>query len=328
MSTPTHLDPDTTTRSLGHSGLSTPFPIVLGSNVFGWNLDEETSFRLLDAAFAAGVRAIDTADIYSAWAEGNQGGESEAIIGKWMAARGNREQILLITKVGAELAEGNHDLSRDSVLRRAKASLERLQTERIDLLFSHFDDGKTPPEETLGAYAELMEAGQVRAIGASNFSPERLQASLDAASRENLPAYSVFQPGYSLVNRSKFEEGVGPVCREAGLGVITYFPLASGFLTGKYRSEADLGQSIRGGGVKKYLTKEGLAVLDALERIAEYHRASPAGIALAWQLAQPGISAPIASITKESQLDAFHEAARVRLSEEDLESLDAVSKAF
>jgi aryl-alcohol dehydrogenase-like predicted oxidoreductase len=315
-------------RPLGASGLTTSLPVILGANVFGWNLDEERSFQLLDAAFAAGVRSIDTADIYSAWKEGNQGGESEAIIGNWMESRGNRDEILLITKVGAELAQGQHDLSRESILRRAKASLERLKTDRVDLLFSHFDDGKTPPEETLGAYQELMEGGKVRAIGASNFTPERLQASLDAASRENLPSYSVFQPGYSLVNRKGFEEGVALVCRDAGLGVITYFPLASGFLTGKYRSEADLGQSVRGGGVKRYLTPEGMAVLDALDAVAESHGISQAGVALAWQLAQPGISAPIASITKEEHLQAFHEAARVRLSAEDMERLDAVSNAF
>jgi aryl-alcohol dehydrogenase-like predicted oxidoreductase len=317
-----------TPRRLGATDLET-FPVILGGNVFGWTLDEDASFRVLDAALEAGVNAIDTADLYSAWAEGNQGGESETIIGRWMRARGVRDRLVLITKVGAGMGgNGSHDLSAASVTRRAEASLERLGTDRIDLLFSHFDDGVTPPEETLGAYAELRARGLVRHVGASNMAPERLRASLEAADRLGLPRYAVFQPGYSLVNRKGYEEGVAPICRAEGLGVIPYFPLASGFLTGKYRSPADLGQSVRGGGVKRYLTPEGLTVLDAVEGVARKHGVSPAGVSLAWLLHRPGISAPIASVTRESHLAAFGEAASLRLEADDLRALEAASAPF
>jgi aryl-alcohol dehydrogenase-like predicted oxidoreductase len=310
-------------RKLGNTDLHTA-PVVLGCNVFGWTIDEKQSFAVLDEFTALGFNAIDTADVYSRWAKGNEGGESETIIGKWMKARGNRDKVLLITKVGYDMGEGKN-IGRDYILRQADNSLRRLQTDYIDLYFTHLDDDKTAVEETLGAHEELVKAGKVRWIGASNLSPERLRASLDASAAKGLPRYEVFQPEYNLYERQGFEEGVGPICREHGLGVIAYFALASGFLTGKYRNEDDLNKSARGRLVKKYLTDRGRRILKALDETAEKHNAAHAAVSLAWLMAKPTVTAPIASSTKVEHLRSFIEAVELRLSAEDLAKLDEAS---
>lgn len=311
-------------RTLGNTDLQTA-PIVFGGNVFGWTLDEKQSFQILDELIAAGFNAIDTADVYSRWAEGNEGGESETIIGKWMKDRGNRDKITLITKVGADMGQGHKDLTEAYILKAVEKSLQRLQTDHIDLYFTHWDDDRTPVEETLGAYGKLIKAGKVRYIGASNLSPERLKASLDASQKHGLPRYEVFQPGYNLYDRQGFEEGVASLCEKHGLGVISYYSLASGFLSGKYRSEDDLGKSARGGGVKKYLNARGKSILGALDQLAEKYQVSQAGIALAWLINKPLITAPIASATKSKHLQAFTEAVQLDLSNEDMEMLEKAS---
>ncbi|MCB9100171.1 MAG: aldo/keto reductase [Anaerolineales bacterium] len=311
-------------RILGNSDLSIA-PVVFGGNVLGWTIDEQQSFAILDQFIEAGFNAIDTADVYSRWADGHQGGESETVIGNWLKARGNRDEIVLITKVGSDVGQGHRDLTEKHILQAADKSLQRLQTDHIDLYFTHFDDDKTPVEETLGAYDKLIKAGKVRWIGASNLSPERLQASLAASEANGLPRYEVFQPEYNLYARAGFEQGVAPLCREYGLGVITYFALASGFLSGKYRSEADLGKSIRGGGVKKFLNDRGIRILNALDEMAAKHNATPAGVALAWLINSPLVTAPIASATKVSHLQSFIEAAQMDLSADDITRLDEAS---
>lgn len=300
-------------------------PLVFGGNVLGWTLDEQESFAILDSFVDAGFNAVDTADVYSRWAAGNQGGESETILGKWMKQRGNRDQILLITKVGSDMGQGHKDISERYILQAVDKSLQRLQTDHIDLYFTHWDDDKTPVEETLGAYQKLIDAGKVRWIGASNLSPERLQASLDASEHQNLPRYEVFQPEYNLYDRQGFEEGVGPLCEKYGLGVITYFSLASGFLSGKYRRSDDLDKSVRGGGIKKYLNERGDRILSALDALAEKQGATPAAVTLAWLMAKPAVTAPIASATKAKHIQAFQEAAQLKLSAEDREQLQEAS---
>lgn len=311
-------------RKLGNTDLQTA-PIVFGGNVFGWTLDEKQSYQILDDFIGAGFNAIDTADVYSRWVEGNQGGESETIIGKWMKARGNRDDITLITKVGADMGQGHKDLTESYILKAVDKSLQRLQTDHIDLYFTHWDDDRTPVEETLGAYDKLIKAGKVRWIGASNLSPERLKASLDAIKKHKLPRYEVFQPGYNLYDRQGFEEGVATLCKEHGLGVISYYSLASGFLSGKYRSEDDLGQSARGGGVKKYMDERGKNILKALDELAEKHKVSQASLALAWLINKPLITAPIASATSSKHLQAFTEATQLELNHEDMELLEEAS---
>lgn len=311
-------------RKLGNTSLQTS-PIVVGANVFGWTLNEKESFAILDEAFEAGFTTIDTADAYSRWAEGNKGGESETIIGQWMKERGNRDQVVVITKVGSDMGQGHKDISEKYILKAAEDSLRRLQTDHIDLYFTHWDDDKTPVEETLGAYQKLIQAGKVRYIGASNLSPERLRASLKASQEQGLPRYEVFQPGYNLYDRQEFEQGVGPICQEEGLGVITYYALASGFLSGKYRSEEDLSKSVRGGGVKKYLDARGQRILAALDSLSEKHGVSQASIALAWLMHNPLVTAPIASATKSKHVQAFTEATQVVLRSEDMELLDKAS---
>lgn len=298
---------------------------MVGANVFGWTLNEKESFAILDEAFEAGFTTIDTADAYSRWAEGNKGGESETIIGQWMKERGNRDQVVVITKVGSDMGQGHKDISEKYILKAAEDSLRRLQTDHIDLYFTHWDDDKTPVEETLGAYQKLIQAGKVRYIGASNLSPERLRASLKASQEQGLPRYEVFQPGYNLYDRQEFEQGVGPICQEEGLGVITYYALASGFLSGKYRSEEDLSKSVRGGGVKKYLDARGQRILAALDSLSEKHGVSQASIALAWLMHNPLVTAPIASATKSKHVQAFTEATQVVLRSEDMELLDKAS---
>ncbi|HML96190.1 MAG TPA: aldo/keto reductase [Thermodesulfobacteriota bacterium] len=310
-------------RKLGNSDLYTA-PVVMGGNVFGWTIDEKQSFAVLDEFTGLGFNAVDTADVYSRWGRGNEGGESETIIGKWMKERGNRGNILLISKVGYDMGEGKN-ISRKYILKQVDSSLKRLRTDHIDLYFTHQDDDVTPVEETLSAHEELIKAGKVRWIGASNLSPERLRESLAASAAKGLPRYEVFQPEYNLYDRQGFEEGVGPVCKEHGLGVIVYFALARGFLTGKYRSEADLGKSVRGRGIKDYLGERGMRILRALDETAEKHGVSQAAVSLAWLMAKPPVTAPIASATRTDHLKSFTEAAGLRLDSEDMSRLDEAS---
>jgi aryl-alcohol dehydrogenase-like predicted oxidoreductase len=298
--------PTTATRTLGNSDL-TVRPLCLGGNVFGWTIDEPTSFQILDAFLAAGFNFIDTADVYSKWKPGNTGGESETVLGNWMKARNNRAQVILATKVGMEMPDtnplgGGKGLSKNYILKEAEASLKRLQTDYIDLYQSHQDDPATPIEETLDAYQTLIQQGKVRVIGASNYTGERLAHALTLAEQKKLPRYDVLQPHYNLVERHEFESTLRPVCLQHNVGVIPYFSLASGFLTGKYRSEADLQKSARGKSAQKYLNPKGLRVLDALDAVAKRHHATPAQVALAWLSAQPTIVAPIASATRLDQL--------------------------
>jgi aryl-alcohol dehydrogenase-like predicted oxidoreductase len=313
------------TRPLGRSGLSVS-PVCLGGNVFGWSASEADSFRLLDAWVDAGMNFIDTADVYSRWAPGHAGGESETIIGKWLKRSGKRDRVVLATKVGMDMGDGKVGLAPTYIRAAVDASLQRLQTDRIDLYQSHEDDPKTPLEDTLGAYADLIHAGKVRAIGASNYNVSRLTEALAVSERHRLPRYESLQPFYNLMERPAFEADLAPICAGNGLGVITYFSLASGFLSGKYRSEADLGKSAaRGQGVKKYLNPKGLRVLDALDAAAARLHATPAQVALAWLIVRPGITAPIASATSLAQLEGLVAAARLRLDAEAIGALDAAS---
>lgn len=312
-------------RQLGRSALQVA-PLMLGGNVFGWTIDEATSFRLLDAFVFAGFNFIDTADVYSRWAPGNQGGESETIIGKWMKARGNRDKVIVATKVGGDMTgRGEKDISRKWILEEVENSLRRLQTDYIDLYQTHWDVGTIPVEETLEAYAELVKAGKVRVIGASNFTPARLKASLEASAKHGYPRYESLQPHYNLVERERFEKELEPLCLENRLGVINYYSLAAGFLTGKYRSEADLSKSARGAGAKKYLNDGGLRVLAALDAVAGDYHSTPSSVAIAWLIARPGVTAPIASATSIGQLDSLIAATRLELSREAIGRLDAAS---
>lgn len=313
-------------RELGRSGIHVP-PLCFGGNVFGWTADATTSFALLDGLREAGLNFIDTADVYSVWVPEHTGGESETVIGDWLAARGGRDKMIIATKVGAELAPDKKGLKRAWIEKAVEDSLKRLRTDYIDLYQSHFDDVATPVEEPLEAYAALIKAGKVRAIGASNFSAERLGAALDA-SKTGLPRYETFQPEYNLYARDSYEGPLQKLCEAEGLGVIPYFALAAGFLTGKYRSEADFGKSARGArSIAKYLNPRGLRILDALDAVAARHDAAPARVALAWLMAQPTISAPIASATSLSQLQELVAAAQLRLTEPDLRDLEAASAA-
>ena len=310
-------------RQLGNSSLSIA-PLVLGGNVFGWNVDEKRSFELLDAFVNAGGNLIDTADSYSAWAPGNRGGESETIIGKWLKRSGKRQQMLVATKV-AKWAE-HPGLSPMNIRQAVDGSLQRLQVDCIDLYFAHQDDASVPMADTLGEFARLMEAGKVRAIGASNFGTARFADALAISKKYGLPRYECLQPEYNLVSRRGYEAELEPLARREHLGVISYYGLASGFLSGKYRSAADLGKSsARGGGVKKYLNPHGLGVLTALDDVAAAHSATPAQVALAWVMARPGISAPIASATSVEQLRETWGATALTLSSEDIAALDQAS---
>ena len=310
-------------RRLGRSDLMVS-PLCLGGNVFGWTADEAMSFRLLDALVEAGLNFIDTADVYSTWVPGNEGGESEAIIGKWMKSRGNRDRVVVATKVGSEMGLNRKGLSKAYIRSAVEASLQRLQTDYIDLYQSHRDDPNTPQQETLEAYAELIRAGKVRAIGASNFSAARLREALEISTELNLPRYESLQPEYNLFDRAGYESELERVCRDHGLGVITYFSLARGFLTGKYRSEQDLGQSPRGEGIRNYLNERGFRILAALDEVAARHKATPAQVALAWVIARPSITAPIASATKLEQLEDLIAAAQLRL---DVASIEMLAQA-
>ena len=309
-------------RRLGRSALETA-PIAFGGNVFGWTVDEPASFALLDSFVDAGFNLIDTADGYSAWVPGNQGGESETIIGKWLRRSGKRDKVLIATKV-AKLAR-RPGLSAANIALAVEDSLRRLQVDAIDLYQSHQDDPETPIAETLGAYARLIEQGKVRAIGASNFSAARLAESLAIAEKYNLPRYESLQPEYNLVARAGYEAELEPLIRREDIGVISYYGLASGFLTGKYRSEADLSRSVRGQGVRKYLDARGLRILAALDDVALRRSATPAQVALAWLIARPGITAPIASATSVGQLEEILGAARLQLGAEDIAALNAAS---
>jgi len=309
-------------RRLGRSALETA-PIAFGGNVFGWTVDEPASFALLDAFVDAGFNLIDTADGYSAWVPGNQGGESETIIGKWLRRSGKRDKVLIATKV-AKLAR-RPGLSAANIALAVEDSLRRLEVDAIDLYQSHQDDPATPIEETLGAYAKLIEQGKVRAIGASNFSAARLAESAAIAQKYNLPRYESLQPEYNLVSRAGYEAELEPLVRRENIGVISYYGLASGFLTGKYRKEADLAKSPRGQGVKKYLDARGLRILAALDEVAARRGATPAQVALAWLIARPGITAPIVSATSVAQLEEILGAARLQLAAEDIATLDAAS---
>jgi len=312
-------------KPLGKSGLSVA-PLALGGNVFGWTIDEKTSFDVLDAFVDAGFDLIDTANVYSVWVKGNQGGESETIIGNWLKQSGKRDKVILATKVGMKMGDGGEGLKRDYVLRSAEDSLRRLQTDRIDLYQSHKDDPDTPLEETLSAYDTLIKQGKVRLIGASNYDAARLKESLAVAATAKLPAYISLQPEYNLYDRQGFEESLEAVCLEAGIGVIGYFSLAKGFLTGKYRSEADLGQSVRGGAIgKQYYNDRGWRILAALDETAQARSTTPAAIAVAWLMHRPSVTAPIASATSVEQLAQITKAADVTLSKDEVAKLDQAS---
>jgi len=312
-------------RKLGKSGLEVA-PLCFGGNVFGWTADEPTSFRVLDAFVAAGMNFIDTADVYSTWAPGNHGGESETILGRWLKLRGGRDRVIIATKVGLEMPTQGKGLSRAYIVRAVDASLQRLQTDYIDLYQAHRDDAETPLEETLGTFADLIAQGKVRAIGASNYDAERLAQALDVSRRQGYPRYERLQPKYNLCARAGYEAALEPLCREAGLGVISYSSLASGFLTGKYRTDADVSKSARGEGVKRqYFNDRGFGVLQALDEVARQHRSSPAAVALAWLIARPPITAPIASATSVDQLNELIAGTRLNLAPAAIERLNQAS---
>jgi aryl-alcohol dehydrogenase-like predicted oxidoreductase len=314
-------------RALGNTGFDIA-PLVLGGNVFGWTADEKQSFAVLDAFVDHGFNAIDTADSYSRWVDGNQGGESETIIGRWLKANpAKRDHVVVFTKVGSEMNASmtKKDLSARWILEEADNSLRRLGVDAIDLYFSHWPDPATPYAETLGAYDKLMKAGKVKSIGCSNLDAEQLGEALDVAKDNGLPRYQVLQPEYNLYTRSKFEGPLRDLCVREGIGVVNYYALTAGFLTGKYRSEQDFGQSARGGGMGKYLNDRGLAILAALDDVAARHNAIPAEVALAWLMASPGVTAPIASATKVAQVESFAKAAGLKLSAEDMALLDKAS---
>jgi aryl-alcohol dehydrogenase-like predicted oxidoreductase len=311
-------------RRLGQSAIHTA-PLCFGGNVFGWTLDETASFRILDEFVAAGFDFIDTADVYSTWVPGHIGGESESIIGKWLRQRGNRANLILATKVGMLMPPDHKGLSRGNILRAVEDSLRRLQTDYIDLYQSHIDDTDTPLTESLAAFGDLIRQGKVRAIGASNYGAARLSQALDLAERDGLPRYESLQPLYNLYDRSGFEADQGPLCVRRGVGAITYFSLASGFLTGKYRSAQDLAGRARAARVEKYLNPRGTAILGALDKVAAAHASTPASVALAWLMGRPGVTAPIASATSSAQLKELVAAANLKLDTDSIKLLDQAS---
>jgi aryl-alcohol dehydrogenase-like predicted oxidoreductase len=311
-------------RQLGNSGLEVA-PLAFGGNVFGWTADEPTSFALLDAFVDAGFNLIDTADVYSTWVQGHSGGESETIIGKWLKRSGKRAAVVIATKVGKEMGANRKGLSKAYILQAVEASLRRLQTDYIDLYQSHADDPQTPLEETLEAYDQLIKQGKVRAIGASNFSAQRLAESLEVSEQTGYPRYESLQPLFNLYDRVDYEKELEPVCREKGLGVISYFSLASGFLTGKYRSKADLSKSARGKFVEKYINERGFRIVDALKKVAQQLNLTPAQVSLAWLISQPTITAPIASATNLDQLNELIEAATIELNPSVIDQLNQAS---
>lgn len=312
-------------RKVGNSDLSIA-PLMLGGNVFGWTADEAASFAVLDAFAAAGFSAIDTADVYSMWVPGHKGGESETVLGKWMASRKNRDKVVIATKVGMLPIGGKPGLSKAQIHEAVEASLKRLQTDYIDIYFAHRDHEENPLEETLEAFGALVKAGKVRVIGASNYSAERLAQALDVSAKHNLPRYEVLQPLYNLYDRSGFEAGLAALCKEKNIGVVPYYGLASGFLSGKYRREDDAKKSQRGGMVvNKYLNDRGRKILASLDSVSARLKTTPARVTIAWLIAQPAITAPIVSATRPEQLDDLIAATRLRLDAEALAELNAAS---
>eukprot|EP01030_Chromulinospumella_sphaerica_P001313 gene1313-1286_t len=310
-------------RSLGRSGLQVS-PLCFGGNVFGWTADEATSFALLDAWVDAGFNFIDTADVYSRWAPGHTGGESESVIGRWLKRSGKRHRIVLATKVGKDMGDGKVGLRPAYIRQAVEASLQRLQTDHIDLYQSHDDDTTVPLADTLGAYADLIRAGKVRAIGASNYSAARLQEALQTSERLGLPRYESLQPLFNLYDRAVFEDALQPLCVQQQVGVINFYALAAGFLTGKYRTAADAAKSARGANTTaKYLNDRGLRILAALDAVAQRYNATPGQVAVAWQMMQPGITAPIASATSVAQLHELVKATQLQLDSDALAQLDA-----
>ncbi|MCP1623033.1 aldo/keto reductase [Pseudomonas nitroreducens] len=313
------------TRELGQSGLKIP-ALVFGGNVFGWSSDEATSFRLLDALLDAGLNCIDTADVYSRWVPGHEGGESETLIGKWLKKTGKRNQVIIATKVGMDMGNGHKGLSAVYIEQALERSLKRLQTDYIDLYQSHCDDPHTSMEETMSAFAEAVERGKVRVIGASNFDAKRLREAQELCTRLKLPQYQSLQPNYNLYDRANYETQLEPTVRQLGLGVINFYSLAAGFLTGKYRREDDLGKSsVRGYKVKNFMNERGFAILDALEEVAGELNATPTQVALAWLMARPSITAPIASASKLEQLPDLIAAVELKLSDEAIQRLNTAS---
>ena len=314
------------TRPLGKTGFSIA-PLVFGGNVFGWTCDEKTSFAILDAFVDHGFDAIDTADVYSRWADGNQGGESETLIGRWLQARpGMRDKVKIFTKVGSDLGlPGQKGLKKAWIQQAVENSLRRLNTDYIDLYFAHWPDPETPIAETLSAFHALQEAGKIRATGASNRDAQQLSAALEVARKEGLPAWQVLQPEYNLYHRSAFEGALCDLCISREIGVVTYYSLASGFLTGKYRQQADLAQSQRGSGIGKYLNPRGMRIIDTLEEVAAQHHAKPGEVALAWLMGREGVTAPIASATSVAQVESFARAAQLTLNAAQLARLDIAS---
>ncbi len=311
-------------RELGDSGLKVA-PLTLGGNVFGWTIDKQQSFKILDAFVDAGFNFIDTADTYSWWVPGNKGVESETIIGEWFAHRKNREHIILSTKTGSQNNEHPKDISKKHILESVEQSLIRLKTDYIDLYQTHFDDEKTPVEETLSAYQQLIKEGKVRIIGTSNMSPARIRESLEASEKEGLPKYQTLQPLYNLMERATYEKELRSIVAQNNMGVLSYYSLASGFLTGKYRNKEDLDKSQRGGGVEKYLNEKGFKILEALDNISVKHGTTQAAISLAWLMARPTITAPIVSATSLKQMESIIKAPQLILDKGDMELLNMVS---
>jgi aryl-alcohol dehydrogenase-like predicted oxidoreductase len=311
-------------RQLGKSDIYVA-PLTFGGNVFGWTLDERKSFEILDAFVGSGFNLIDTADVYSRWAPGNHGGESETIIGKWMKDRGNRDKVVIATKAGGDMGQGKRDLSRKHIQKAIEDSLKRLQTDYIDLYQSHYDDPDTRMEETLETYMQLVREGKVRITGASNFTKERLAQSLEISEKNDFPLYQTLQPLYNLYDREVFEKELEPFCLEQSIGVLNYYALASGFLSGKYRSENDLSKSARGAGNKKYLNERGFGILAALDEVAAQHQSTPATIAIAWLLTRPSVTAPIASATDAEQLISLVRATEIKLDKDSIELLNSAS---
>lgn len=311
-------------RQLGHTDLRV-YPIAFGGNVFGWTADEKQSFELLNRFTEAGFDFIDTADVYSRWASGNTGGESERIIGKWMKEKKNRHDIILTTKVGSDMGDGKKGLKKQYILKAIEDSLQRLKTDYLDLYQTHFDDVETAVEETLEAYAQLEKDGKIRWIGTSNMSPERINTSLEASIAKGLPRYETLQPHYNLYAREKYETLYEPLALEHNLGVITYYSLESGFLTGKYRTKADLNKSPRGGDMDKYFDERGLKILAALDEISKQYKTTPAAVSLAWLLQRPSVTAPIVSATSTRQLDSIIQAPNLNLDREAIGVLDKAS---
>lgn len=311
-------------RQLGNTDLHI-YPMAFGGNVFGWTLDEKKSFEILNGFTEAGFNFIDTADVYSRWAPGNTGGESERIIGKWLKEKKNRHNIVLTTKVGSDMGDGRKGLKKQYILKAVEDSLQRLGTDYLDLYQTHFDDVETPVEETLEAYAQLQKDGKIRWIGTSNMSPERILASLEASAAKGLPRYETLQPHYNLYAREKYETQYESLALENGLGVITYFSLESGFLTGKYRTKEDLGKSPRGGDMDKYFDERGLKILAALDEISNQYKATPAAVSLAWLIQRPSVTAPIVSATSKSQLESIILAPQLNLDADAIRLLDKAS---